>query len=395
MSGQLVEQWPQHPLIDFVQHKSGDSKIIKGKQSKVPKPNLVQGYSASGPDIWVPVAKYNQPGVVISAVGARCGKTFLAQGEWTPIANTHALISGPEINVRWLWYLTNNEDFWIRGGSAQPFVKVKATLMRPVAIPPLEEQQRIVSVLDEAFNKISNSVENTTQRLENANSVFQSILLNTFSRADDKWDERKLSTLCITDRGITYGVIKLGEHIDEGVPCLRTSNVKPLKIETTGMKKIALELSNQYVRTILRGGEVLVNVRGTLGGVASVPSEMIGWNVSREVAVVPVDTSIIDSDFLAYWIGSPKSQEWLTAMKKGAAYTGINLEDLRNLPVKFPDKQAQENIVKNLKNLSNQVVQIQELCSLELENYSELKQSILQEAFNGTLRIAEGLVDQS
>ena len=85
MDGQLVEQWPQHPLIDFVQHKSGDSKIIKGKQSKVPQPDLVQGYSASGPDIWVSVAKYNQPGVVISAVGARCGKAFLAQGEWTSL----------------------------------------------------------------------------------------------------------------------------------------------------------------------------------------------------------------------------------------------------------------------------------------------------------------------
>ena len=39
----MPEQWPQIPLIDLVQHKSGESKIIKGKQSKVPQSNLVQG----------------------------------------------------------------------------------------------------------------------------------------------------------------------------------------------------------------------------------------------------------------------------------------------------------------------------------------------------------------
>ena len=55
-----------------------------------------------------------------------------------------------------------------------------------------------------------------------------------------------------------------------------------------GMKRIAPSLSAEYSRTILKGGEVLVNVRGTLGGVAVVAPEMAGWNVSREVAVVPV-----------------------------------------------------------------------------------------------------------
>ena len=55
------------------------------------------------------------------------------------------------------------------------------------------------------------------------------------------------------------------------------------------MKRITPALSAEYSRTILKGGEVLVNVRGTLGGVAVVGAEMAGWNVSREVAVVPVD----------------------------------------------------------------------------------------------------------
>jgi type I restriction enzyme S subunit len=120
----VKSEWPKRPLLDLVKSKSGDSKIIKGKQSSTPKKGLFQGFSATGPDVWVKEAHYDQPGVVVSAVGARCGKTFLAQGCWTAIANSHAIIPGKELNVKWFWYLTNDEKFWVRGGSAQPFVKV-------------------------------------------------------------------------------------------------------------------------------------------------------------------------------------------------------------------------------------------------------------------------------
>ena len=59
----------------------------------------------------------------------------------------------------------------------------------------------------------------------------------------------------------------------------------------------------EFARTVLRGGEVLVNVRGTLGGVSVATPEMVGWNVSREVAVIPVETSRINPEFVAYWMG--------------------------------------------------------------------------------------------
>src|SRR5262249_52298115 len=112
------------------------------------------------------------------------------------------------------------------------------------------------------------------------------------------WDSSKLEALCEPRRVITYGVIKLGNEVDGGVPCLRTSNVRWLRVETSGMKRISKSLSEEFGRTVLRGGEVLVNVRGTLGGVAIASPEMAGWNVSREVAVVPVDASKADPMFL-------------------------------------------------------------------------------------------------
>ena len=145
------------PLGNFIDSKSGDSKIIKGKQSASPRQGLVPAYSASGQDIWVGGGgRHVGDGIVISAVGARCGKTFLASGEWTAIANTHVLRikDGAPIDIRWLWYLTNNESFWIKSGTAQPFVKVKATLEREQWIPSIEQQREIVERIESALKKI-------------------------------------------------------------------------------------------------------------------------------------------------------------------------------------------------------------------------------------------------
>ena len=131
--------------------------------------------------------------------------------------------------------------------------------------------------------------------------------------------------------------------------------------------------------------EVLVNVRGTLGGVAVVAPEMAGWNVSREVAVVPVDRTRINPMFLSYLIGSGASQLWLGGVKKGAAYVGINIEDLRLLPVTAPKLNKQQEIVHHLEGLYTETQRLESLYQQKLKALAALKKSLLHQAFSGEL----------
>jgi type I restriction enzyme S subunit len=151
------------------------------------------------------------------------------------------------------------------------------------------------------------------------------------------------------------------------------------------MKRIAPALSSEYSRTILKGGEVLVNFRGTLGGVAVASPEMAGWNVSREVAVVPVDAARVNPAFLSYLIGSGATQDWLGGVKKGAAYIGINIEDLRLLPVRAPKLGKQLEIVSHLDLLLNETQRLESLYQRKLTALDELKKSLLHQAFSGQL----------
>ena len=199
------------------------------------------------------------------------------------------------------------------------------------------------------------------------------------------WPCVPISTVCESGRVITYGVIKLGEEAENGVPCLRTSNVRWLTIELDGLKKISQSIAAEYSRTILMGGEILVNVRGTLGGVAIVSPEMRGWNVSREVAVVPVDKNKILPEYAAVWIASNQCQQWLTKVEKGVAYTGVNLEDLRNLPIAIPKHNEQKEIVRRVESLFAFADRLEARLAAAQTAAEQLTPALLAKAFRGEL----------
>lgn len=151
------------------------------------------------------------------------------------------------------------------------------------------------------------------------------------------------------------------------------------------MKRIAPSLSAQYARTVLRGGEVLVNVRGTLGGVALATPEMKGWNVSREIAVVAIDEGRASAEYVALWIASDVSQRWLGAMKKGVAYVGINIEDLRKLPVRLPARDEQDEIVRRVHSCLKLADRIDARCAAAQQQARRVPSLTLDKAFRGEL----------
>lgn len=260
-----------------------------------------------------------------------------------------------------------------------------------VALPPVVEQRRIAALLDEAEERRAA----TAAHLEAANTAVERFRSAVVAAAcsgqlTDDWreshhpqegsqslarriaDDRRLALgtryrepplievqwdipkswvwttpehLSRPERALTYGVIKLGRPTPDGVPTLRSSDVRWLRIDAQDVKRISSAIADNFKRTYLEGGEILVTVRGTLGGVAVVPPSMAGWNVSREVAVIPL-VAATHAPFVALAIGSPQCQRWLTTVAKGVAYTGVNIEDLKRLPLPLPPYQEQVEIAR-------------------------------------------------
>ena len=101
--------------------------------------------------------------IILSAIGARCGKCFFAIGKWTAIKNTITIKTDKEkVISKFAFYLVNNENFWEKSGSAQPFIKLSSVKNTKIPLPPLEIQKQIVAEcekVEEQYNTIRMSIE--------------------------------------------------------------------------------------------------------------------------------------------------------------------------------------------------------------------------------------------
>ena len=92
----------------------------------------------------------------------------------------------------------------------------------------------------------------------------------------------------VEERGVSYGIVQPGSEAADGVPIVRVNNIRNGRIDTTDMLQVAADIEAKFLRSRLRGGEVLLTLVGTLGEVAIVPQNLRGWNVARAVGVIPV-----------------------------------------------------------------------------------------------------------
>lgn len=141
-------EWEETTFGSVVRHHAGNSTLIKGKLPSSEATGRFPAYSASGQDVWCDHFEYEGDAIVVSAVGSRCGKAFKASGKWCAIANTHVVWpNSAKIDARFLAYFINDEDFWQKSGTGQPFVLFTKTFARPLRLPELLEQTAIAEVL--------------------------------------------------------------------------------------------------------------------------------------------------------------------------------------------------------------------------------------------------------
>ena len=151
-----------------------------------------------------------------------------------------------------------------------------------------------------------------------------------------------------------------------------------------GVKRIDPNIEAKYRRTRLRGNEVLLRIRGGLGEVAVCPKEMIGGNVSREIAVIPV-MDYLDPYYLMYALAAPSSQDLMKSKVRGTCYIGINLKDVGRLPIPVPPITEQRGIVAYFDGLRAQLDTLMQVQSEVTNELEALMPSILDKAFKGEL----------
>jgi len=169
-----------------------------------------------------------------------------------------------------------------------------------------------------------------------------------------EWQTAPLSELTDVATPITYGVVKPGPTDSEGVLFVRGGDIAGGRVLVNQLRTITREVSDQYRRTQLCGGEIIVSLVGNPGEVALVPDSLRGANIARQVGLVHLREDV-SSLFIKYFLGSGLGQVALGAHLRGSVQQVINLRDLKTVVVPVPPLSEQRAIAHILGTLDDKI----------------------------------------
>lgn len=364
---------------------SASNAVIKNQAAKKPLEGYYPAYSASGQDVWLPNYEFDTDAIVLSAVGARCGKTFVAHGKFGLCANTHTLIVDTnKVYINYLQYIFNNEDWWKKGGSAQPFVLVNDSLNQKIYYPMMDEQARIANFLDKKVSEIDAVISKTEKTIEEYKKY-------VLSRIDFLLSEKKNET---------YSYYKLGHigNLKNGLN-FKNSGGKPIKFLGVGDFKehIIIDSCKQFSEVyidnppedyLLKNGDIVfVRSNGS--------KELVGRSVMVDNVDYPLiysgfcirfrnnSFSKVNNHYLLYYFRSLRFRELLRIGSGGTNINNLNQELLNSIRIPIPSMQKQNEIVSTLNKLSNDVEKLIDRKKQIIDELEQYKKSLIYEYVTG------------
>lgn len=270
----------------------------------------------------------------------------------------------------------------------------------PIGLPPLPEQQKIAAILTTVDDKL----DVIARQIEATQTLKQGLMQTLFSRgvgtqdADGRWvphAEFKDSELGEIPAGwtlmpleelavenITYGVVQPGESVEGGIPLVRGGDIKSGRI-AANLRTVSTEISNQFKRTILKGGELLVSLVGYPGETAVVPSQLAGANIARQAGMIRTG-SVSTSEFIHYYLSSPVGKSFLLAGMIGSAQQVINLKALREVLIPLPSVAERERICSICSAATKKLQALEDKQS----SFQDLKRGLMQKLLTGEWRVS-------
>ena len=333
--------------------------------------------------------------VLLNITGASIARCCIAPSEYLPArVNQHVSIIRPKqelVDYRFLSILLTAKEYKESllfqgdkaGATRQALTKTQLQNFK-VKLPPLPEQHRIVSILDEVFEGIGKAVANVKKNLENNRELFESYLNQRFTLSAKNCVEKRLGDFC--DRvsvGHVGATTKFYCEKDVGVPFLRSQNVRPRKLDFTGIRYIVPEFHEKLTKSQLKPGDLLfVRVGANRGDCCSVPENLGELNCAN---IVFARLGAERVRYVEYFCQSQIGRERLLGMTTGSAQGVINTKSVAGLIVPLPSIKKQDHIVDDIDIFNRKIVKMNKSYDKKLKSLEELKQSILHKAFTGEL----------
>jgi type I restriction enzyme S subunit len=347
-------------------------------------------YGATGVLDHVSGYLFDEPLVLVGEDGAKWASgdstAFPVSGKvWV---NNHAHVIRPhktELIDNWLIHFLNHSDLTqFVSGLTVPKLNQGTLREIPIPVPPLPEQERILAILDKAFEGIATVKANAEKNLHNARAIFESQLEAVFRQRGPGWAEKRLGSLF--EIGSSKRIYEK-DWTTSGVPFYGGRELVKLAKHGTVVSNVYIsnekytEYAGKY--DMPKKGDILITARGTIGvGFVVQDDEKFYYKDGNVISLRPI--APLNPFFFLYSFQCMHSTDQFGGLA-GATVRHLSLEKAKELSLYVPSTETQNLVVARTGLIKNESKRLERVYERKLAALDALKKSLLHRAFAGEL----------
>jgi type I restriction enzyme S subunit len=304
----------------------------------------------------------------------------------------------PKVDSDYLYYALSSDLVFdqfdrLAAGSTVRNLNIGLAKSVEIPVPPLPEQQRIVGLLDEAFEGLATAKANAEKNLQNARALFESHLQSVFTQGSQSAAEGRGSgwvetTLSRATDGIFTGpfgsLLHKSDYVANGIPLVNPAHITETGIEPDLRKTVSKATAMRLKNYIMREGDIVIGRRGEMGRCALVTEVEDGWLCGTGSFFIK-PSNRCDTRYLVRFLRSAGCKARLEKIAGGAVMPNLSNTDLGNLAFDLPPLDRQKAIVEEIDSLHEQTQRLAAIYSRKHAALEALKKSLLHQAFTGGL----------
>ncbi len=298
-SRQHPEYWrnctiPWFSLADVWQIRDGQTEYVFETAEKISELGLANSAARLLPN-----------GTVMLSRTASVGFSAIMGADMATTQDFVNWVCGPSLRSEYLLYVFRSMQHEFRRltmGSTHQTIYMPDVGRFTAPIPPLPEQDQIVAFSRKESTRIDTFVAKKERLIELLHEKRTALITRAVTKGLDPnvptkdsgvewlgeipahWEVKRLWHLTPSDRRIMYGIVLPGPNVDDGVLIVKGGDVSPERLRPDRLSKTTFEIEGGYVRSRLRGGDVVFAIRGSIGEVAIIPNELEGANLTQDAA---------------------------------------------------------------------------------------------------------------
>jgi type I restriction enzyme S subunit len=290
-----------------------------------------------------------------------------------------------ELDVRYFRYQLSASTEQLQAlGQGSTFAELSTDSLRSflLAAPSAHSQRAIADYLDSETTRMDKLVALRRRGQETLSELRRSVLDDAFG--SDETEVWRLKHLLAQPP--CYGVL-VPRFSDDGVPFVRVGDIEGIAMGVAPALAIEPSLSEEYGRTKLHAGDVVLSVVGSVDKVAVVPPAIVGANVARAVCRL-VPQRGVPSELLALWLqSSAYLSQAAAATGADSAQPTLGMGDLANFVVQFPRSDIAREFHKRLERRLKHIAELDATASRHVDLLQERRQALITAAVTGQLEI--------